>query len=203
MLALHRLPTVARTSLQVLGVDQVGPKIIYTMRTADPRLAIKIAHALQIPNDAEGLVSALRQRCKGKIPPDVCLVTNDTPDVSVMMAYYLGFVKVPEQKGLNVVGDAIKCNSQKRALNEKKRADRKLPKSSLLTGGSRTDDIGTHVSEYPIAIVMSGRSTRFIDMLTGSTVSKFFLKQVRLVPPPPPPQRPGARVPPLPTWAQC
>ena len=167
-------------------MDLVGPKIVYTMRSGDARLAIKIAHVVHIPNGAGALVSKLRQRCKGKIPPDVCMVTNETPDVSVMMAYYLGFVKAPKQKGSSVVQGAIKANSDKRALNEKKRVERNLPKSSLLMGVSKTDDMGTHVSEYPVAIVMSGRSTRFIDMLTGDTISKFFLKQVCPSPPPPP-----------------
>ena len=152
------------------------------MRSDDPRLAIKISHVLLIPDGAGELVSALRQRCECKIPPDVCMVTNDTPDVSVKMAYYLGFVKVPKQEGLDVVEHAVKANSEKRALNEKKRVDRNKPKSSLLMGVSKTDDIGTHVSEYPVAIIMSGRSTRFVDVLNGGTISKFMLKQVHFRP---------------------
>lgn len=73
---------------------------------------------------------------------------------------------------------AISKNSECRAALENLRLQQKLPRSGRLLGVSKSNDFGTHVQEYPCVLVITPRSFRIVDALTGDTISKFFIKQV-------------------------
>lgn len=73
---------------------------------------------------------------------------------------------------------AINKNNECRAAVENQRLQKKLPRSGRLLGVSKSNDVGTHVQEYPVVLIVTPRSFRIVDAVTGDTISKFFIKQV-------------------------
>eukprot|EP00041_Stephanoeca_diplocostata_P021224 m.489661 g.489661 ORF g.489661 m.489661 type:complete len:671 (+) comp21770_c0_seq2:272-2284(+) len=156
--------------------------VCYCTISNDKRLAIQIGHVIR-SSDARSLAAALQSICTGerrrsRASEASMIATDQSPDVQIYLAYYLGFVGVPKLTGSKVVQQAIRANSEIRRGLEDLRIAKRLAKSARLNGMSKTDERGTHVQEYLTALVVTPRSLRIIDLVAGETISKFFVKQV-------------------------
>mmetsp|Transcript_1227 Transcript_1227/g.4116 ORF Transcript_1227/g.4116 Transcript_1227/m.4116 type:complete len:998 (-) Transcript_1227:83-3076(-) len=151
--------------------------VVFCVLSMDNRCAIQLCHIVKVEDGSTLAAFIMAARPLKKRRGSV--VANDSArDITVRLGTYLGFVKVSKSKGSSVVQGAISKNGECRAVLENMRLQQKLPRSGRLLGVSKSNDLGTHVQEYPCALIITPRSFRIVDAITGDTISKFFIKQV-------------------------
>jgi exosome complex RNA-binding protein Csl4 len=164
----------------VVGATFVAKEniVVFCVLSADNRCSVQLAHIVRV--DKGTTLSALLQSARPlkSIRKGSVVANESARDIVVQAGMYLGFIKVAKNKGSAIVAGAIAKNSECRATVENLRLKQKLPKSARLLGVSKSNDFGTHVQQFPVMLVVTPRSFRIVDAITGDTISKFFIKQI-------------------------
>ena len=166
---------------QLLAVDMQKKDllVVYTIRSADPRVKVSISHAVKVkPAEHPQVMKVLRALMKSvKAPPPQ---VADSGTTEMFPAFYLGFQPVSKKKGKDLILKALQKNVQLRGEREQVRKLVGIPKSCTLNGASNSDgDEGVYIVEqHPVLLVVTERSFRIVDVGACDTVQKFHISQV-------------------------
>eukprot|EP00729_Bicosta_minor_P021246 gene21246-665_t len=167
-------------SAQLLAVDMQKKDllVVYTIRSADPRVKVSISHAVKVkPAEHPQVMKVFRALMKSvKAPPPQ---VADSGTTEMFPAFYLGFQPVSKKKGKDLILKALQKNVQLRGEREQVRKLVGIPKSCTLNGASNSDgDEGVYIVEqHPVLLVVTERSFRIVDVGACDTVQKFHITQ--------------------------
>ena len=167
--------------LVTIETNDADSLLVYTIKSADSRVSVQIAHAVKVGNPAD-VARALKRARKTALQAakGAAAGADDQEETQSFSAFYLGFHRVAKTKGTTVVTKALAENMEMRAAHTFRRISRNSPKACTLVGASDTSEAegSCVVEQHPIVLALTSRSLRIVDVVGGDTIQKFHIHQV-------------------------